>query len=138
MSIIQTNMSKFFNDRFYWEIIISIMLFGIAILTGFVLEFIINMLYFIIFLEIVRAASNFIREQKIKITLLIDAFIILTLREFIVNVVKVNKEDFSSFAMVFSSSVNFHIMIFSGVLVFLFLLRYVADRKLYGQRLEKD
>jgi len=124
-------MSKFFNDRFYWEIIISVMLFGIALLTGSVLEFIINMLYFIIFLEIVRAASNFIREQKIKITLLIDAFIILTLREFIVNVVKVNGEDFGSFAMVFASSVNFHIMIFSGVLVFLFLLRYVADRKLY-------
>ena len=132
MSIIQTNMSKFFNDRFYWEIIISVILFGIAVLTGSILEFIINMLYFIIFLEIVRAVSNFIREQKIKITLLIDAFIILTLREFIVNVVKINKEDFSSFTMVFTSSVNFHIMIFSGVLVFLFLLRYVADKKLYA------
>ena len=132
MSIIQTNISKFFKDKFYWEIIISVILFGIALVTGSILEFIISMLYFIIFLEIVRAVSNFIREQKIKITLLIDAFIILTLREFIVNVVKINKEDFSSFTMVFTSSVNFHIMIFSGVLVFLFLLRYVADKKLYA------
>ena len=132
MSIIQTNISRFFKDKFYWEIIISVILFGIALVTGSILEFIISMLYFIIFLEIVRAVSNFIREQKIKITLLIDAFIILTLREFIVNVVKINKEDFSSFAMVFASSVNFHIMIFSGVLVFLFLLRYVADKKLYA------
>ncbi len=134
MSIDQEKISKFFKDKFYWEIIIAVILFAVASLTGNVLEFIIHMLYFIIFLEIVRAVSNFIREQRIKITLLIDAFIILTLREFIVNVVKVNKEDFSSFAMVFSSSVNFHIMIFSGVLVFLFLLRYIADRKLYNQK----
>lgn len=105
----------------------------VALLTNTIVEFIIYMLYFIIFLEIVRAVSHFIREQAIKITLLIDAFIILTLREFIVNVVKVNKEKYSSFDMLFSSSVNFHLMIFSGVLIFLFLLRYVAHAKLYEE-----
>ena len=126
--------SSFFHNKFYWELIVAVILFGIAMLTSTIVEFIIYMLYFIIFLEIVRAVSHFIREQTIKITLLIDAFIILTLREFIVNVVKVNKEQYSSFDMLFSSSVNFHLMIFSGVLIFLFLLRYIADTKLYGQR----
>ncbi len=130
--------TDFFHNKFYWELIVAVILFGIAMLTNTIVEFIIYMLYFIIFLEIVRAVSHFVREQTIKITLLIDAFIILTLREFIVNVVKVNKEQYSSFDMLFSSSVNFHLMIFSGVLIFLFLLRYVADTKLYGQRSDSD
>lgn len=126
--------SNFLHNKFYWELIVAVILFGIAMLTNTIVEFIIYMLYFIIFLEIVRAVSHFIREQAIKITLLIDAFIILTLREFIVNVVKVNKEQYSSFDALFSSSVNFHLMIFSGVLVFLFILRYVAHTKLYEEK----
>jgi len=126
--------SQFLKEKFYIEIFIAVALFGIALAMGNMIEFIIYMLYFIIFLEIVRAVSHFIREQKIKITLLIDAFIILVLREFIVNVVKVNKEEFSSIEMVFSSSVNYHILILSGVLVFLFFLRYIADKKLYNKR----
>ena len=130
--------TNFFQNKFYWELIVAVILFGVAMLTNTIVEFIIYMLYFIIFLEIVRAVSHFIREQTIKITLLIDAFIILTLREFIVNVVKVNNEQYSSFEMLFSSSVNYHLMIFSGVLIFLFLLRYVADTKLYGQRSDSD
>lgn len=126
--------TNFFHNKFYWELIAAIILFTIAILTNTIVEFIIHMLYFIIFLEIIRAVSHFIREQTIKITLLIDAFIILTLREFIVNVVKVNNEEYISFHMLFTSSVNFHLMIFSLVLIFLFILRYVADTKLYGQK----
>lgn len=130
----QKDVNGFLQNKFYWELIVAVILFGVAALTNTIVEFIIYMLYFIIFLEIVRAVSNFIREQTIKITLLIDAFIILTLREFIVNVVKVNKEDYTSFTMLFSSPINFHLMIFSVVLIFLFLLRYVADVKLYGEK----
>ena len=40
-------------------------------------------------------------------SLLVDAFIILALREFIVNVVKVNKERFSYFEAIFSSASKF-------------------------------
>jgi hypothetical protein len=40
--------------------------------------------------------------------------------------VKINKEDFNSIIDVFASSTNYHILIFSGVLVFLFVLRFLA------------
>jgi len=122
------NTKEFLNNRFYIELLVAITLFIVAAFTGLIVEFIIYMLYFIIFLEIIRAVASYIREQRVKIGLLIDAFIILTLREFIVNVVKINKEDLSSFDMVFSSSVNFNILIFSGVLVFLFALRHFANK----------
>ena len=69
---------------------------------------------------------SFMREKRVKIRILIDAFIILTLREFIVNVIKINKEDITSFEMLLTNSTNFHILIFSGVLLFLFVLRWLA------------
>jgi len=120
--------SRFFKDKLYIELIIATVLFSIALITNSLLEFIIYMLYFIIFLEIVRAVMSFIREQRVRIGILIDVFIILALREFIVNVVKINKEDFDSFDALFNSATNFHILIFSGVILFLFLLRYIAKK----------
>ncbi|MDY0328569.1 MAG: phosphate-starvation-inducible PsiE family protein [Arcobacteraceae bacterium] len=120
--------SRFFKDKLYIELIIATFLFSIALITNSLLEFIIYMLYFIIFLEIVRAVMSFIREQRVRIGILIDVFIILALREFIVNVVKINKEDFDSFDALFNSATNFHILIFSGVILFLFLLRYIAKK----------
>lgn len=117
---------KFFKTKFYWEVIIATTLFGVAWFMGSIIDFIIMMLYFIIFLEIVRAVGGFIREQRVRITPLIDAFLILALREFIVTVVKVNKETGDSFDAMFHSSTNFHLMVFSGVILFLFLLRYLA------------
>jgi uncharacterized membrane protein (DUF373 family) len=116
----------FFYNKFYIELTIAIVLFVVAISTGDMISIIINLLYFIIMLEIVRAVIGFLREKRIKIGILIDAFIILTLREFIVNVVKINKETITSFDVLLSNSTNFHIMIFSGVLVFLFILRWAA------------
>jgi len=119
-------LKEFFYSKFYIELILASILFIVAISTSSMIEIIIGLLYFIIMLEIVRAVMSFLREKRIKIRILIDAFIILALREFIVNVVKINKENFSNIEAVFSSSVNFHIMIFSGVLLFLFLLRWLA------------
>jgi uncharacterized membrane protein (DUF373 family) len=119
-------LKKFFYNKFYIEIILASIFFIVAIITNSMIEIIIGLLYFIIMLEIVRAVIGFLREQKIQLKFLIDAFIILTLREFIVNVVKINKENFNSFDTLFNSSVNFHIMIFSGVLIFLFILRWAA------------
>ncbi len=84
------------------------------------------MLYFIIFLEIVRAVFNYIREQRVVLALLVDAFIILALRELIVNVVKINTEDINSIEALISSGLNFNIMIISVVIIFLFLVRYLA------------
>jgi uncharacterized membrane protein (DUF373 family) len=118
--------SNFYKDKFYIEIVVATILFIIAIAMDRLMDFIIYMLYFIIFLEIVRTVINFIREQKVVLSMLVDAFIILTLRELILNVVKVNKEDLTSFDALFSSPVNFNIMILSGVIVFLFFIRYLS------------
>ncbi|AXX86728.1 hypothetical protein [Malaciobacter marinus] len=118
--------SNFYKDKFYVEILVATLLFIIAIAMNKLMDFIIYMLYFIIFLEIVRIVINFIREQKVVLSILVDAFIILTLRELILNVVKVNKEDLTSFDALFSSPVNFNIMILSGVIIFLFFVRYLS------------
>jgi uncharacterized membrane protein (DUF373 family) len=125
---IKSKFSSFFQDKFYIELIIASILFTFALATNSLLEFIIYMLYFIIFLEIVRAVMSFIREHRVKIGILIDVFIILALREFILNVVKINKEELDSFDALFNSPTNFHILVFSGVILFLFFLRYIAKK----------
>ncbi|MBD3840593.1 MAG: phosphate-starvation-inducible PsiE family protein [Campylobacterales bacterium] len=119
-------LAEFYQSKFYIEIILATVLFMVAVSTDSMVNVIIYLLYFIIMLEIVRAVMSFIREKRVQIRILIDAFIILTLREFIVNVVKINKEDIEGIDMLFTNSTNFHILIFSGVLVFLFMLRWFA------------
>ncbi len=111
---------QFFNFKFYLEVLVATVLFLYALITDNIVEIIISLLYFIILLEIVRAVIGFIREQRIKIRFLIDAFIILALREFIVNVVKINNEKIDGIDSLLSNSTNFHVLVFSGVLVFLF------------------
>jgi len=108
------------------EIYAAIVLFSIAVILGQLIEFIIYMLYFIIFLEILRGLIEFSNGKRIRIRILIDAFIILALREFIVNVVKINNTNLNSIEDVFSLSLNYHILIFSGVLLFLFFIRFLA------------
>ena len=117
---------RFFNDKFYIEIILASVLFLIAMMLNMMLEFVIYMLYFIIYLEIVRAVINYIREQRVIISFLVDAFIILALRELIVNLVKINTEKIDSVEALLSSSLNYNIMIISGVILFLFLVRYLS------------
>lgn len=116
----------FFQNRLNIEVFLAAVLLLIASIFGLIMEIIIYALYFMIFLEIVRVLRGFIYENRVKLRILIDIFIILALREFIVNVVKINKEDFNSIFDVFASSTNYHILIFSGVLVFLFILRFLA------------
>ncbi|MDD3008174.1 MAG: hypothetical protein PHQ70_04795 [Arcobacter sp.] len=117
---------NFFSDKLYIELSITAVLFVIALALDKLMDFIIYMLYFVIFLEIVRAVVNYVREQRVSMTLLVDAFIILALREFIVNVVKVNKEELSTFEAIFSSSINFNLLILSGVILFLMIIRYLS------------
>ncbi|BFU78573.1 hypothetical protein ALC152_17880 [Arcobacter sp. 15-2] len=116
----------FFYNKFYIELILASVLFVIAIGTNSMINIIIYLLYFIIMLEIVRAVMSFLREKRVQIRILIDAFIILTLRELIVNVVKINEIKIDSIETLFGSTPNYHILIFSGVLLFLFLLRWLA------------
>lgn len=116
----------FFQNRLNREVFLAAVLLLIASIFGLIMEMIIYALYFMILLEIVRVLRGFIYENRVKLRVLIDIFIILALREFIVNVVKINKEDFNSIVDVFASSTNYHILIFSGVLVFLFVLRFLA------------
>ncbi|RXJ90442.1 hypothetical protein CRV01_04590 [Arcobacter sp. CECT 8983] len=117
---------RFFKDKFYIEILFATALFFVALSLNLMLEFIIYMLYFIIYLEIVRAVINYIREQRVVISFLVDAFIILALRELIVNLVKINNEKIDSIEALWSSSLNYNIMIISGVILFLFLVRYLS------------
>ena len=116
----------FFQNRLHVEVFLAFVLLLLASIFGLIVELIIYALYFMIFLEIVRVLIGFVYDHRVKLRILIDIFIILALREFIVNVVKINKEDFNSIFDVFGSSVNFHILIFSGVLIFLFVLRFLA------------
>jgi len=116
----------FFYNKFYIELILAIILFTIAVGTNSMITIIIYLLYFIIMLEIVRAVMSFLREKRVQIRILIDAFIILTLRELIVNVVKINKMEIHSLDSLLSSTINFHILIFCGVLLFLFFIRWLA------------
>lgn len=120
------NLNDFFHNKFYIELIVASVLFIVAVATNSVVTIIIYLLYFIIMLEIVRAVMSFLREQRVQIRILIDAFIILTLREFIVNVVKINKEEINSLSDLLANSTNFHILVFTGVLLFLFALRWLA------------
>lgn len=116
----------FFYSKFYIELILAVVLFVVAIATNSMIVIIIYLLYFIIMLEIVRAVMSFLREKRVKIRILIDAFIILTLRELIVNVVKINEVEIHSFNSLMSNTINFHILIFCGVLLFLFFLRWLS------------
>ncbi len=120
------NLKSFFYEKFYIEIIVASILFIYAMSTDNMITVIIGLLYFIIFFEIVRVISDFLQKKRIKIRILIDTIIILTLREFIINVVKINNEKFSGISEIFANSVNSHIIIFSGVLVFLFVLRWLS------------
>ncbi len=120
------NLTRFFKDKFYIELGVASILFIVALLMNKLMEAIIYMLYFIIFLEIVRAVINYIREQRVVLSILVDAFIILALRELIVNVVKINEEKIQSWNDLFSSSLNYNIMIISGVIIFLLVVRYLS------------
>ncbi len=117
---------NFFSDKLYVELTITAVLFLIALALDKLMDFIIYMLYFIIFLEIVRAVVNYVREQRVTMSLLVDAFIILALREFIVNVVKINKEELNSLDSLFSNAINYNLLILAGVIVFLLLVRYLS------------
>jgi uncharacterized membrane protein (DUF373 family) len=129
---------NFFSDKLYIEILIASVLFVIALATDMLMDFIIYMLYFIIFLEIVRAVVNYVREQRVALSLLVDAFIILSLREFIVNVVKVNKENLSTIDELFSSAVNLNLFVLAGVIIFLLVVRFLSvrtsQRYLFGRK----
>jgi len=135
-------LQKFYKEKLYIELIVATGLFIFALFTNSMIQFIIHMLYFIIFLEIVRAVANYIREQRVIISLLVDAFIILTLREFIVNVVKINDVSFANFDEVINNSININLMILSGIIVFLFFVRFLAvktsQRNLLNDRTKID
>ncbi|AXX89662.1 hypothetical protein CKA55_09590 [Arcobacter suis] len=122
----RTKIISFFSDKLYIELSIAGVLFLIALVLDMLMDFIIYMLYFIIFLEIVRAVVNYIREQRVTLSLLVDAFIILALREFIVNVVKVNKEELTSLEAIYSNGINYNLLILSGVILFLLVIRYLS------------
>lgn len=131
------DISRFFKDKFYIEVGLASFLFITALLMDKLMDAIIYMLYFIIFLEIVRAVLNYIREQRVVLSILVDAFIILALRELIVNVVKINEAKIDSIDGLFQSPLNFNIMIISGVVLFLLAVRYLSVKTSQKYLMEK-
>lgn len=129
---------NFFKDKLYIELSIALFLFLLALYLGMLMDFIIYLLYFIIFLEIVRAVVNYIREQRVVLSLLVDAFIILALREFIVNVVKINKEEYKTIDELFSSAINMNLFILAGVIIFLLLVKYLSIKTSRRNLLDKQ
>lgn len=122
---------KFLKDKFYIEFTVTTVLFLVALAMDKLMEAIIYMLYFIIFLEIVRTVVNYVREQRVIISSLVDAFIVLALRELIVNLVKINNENIESLDDLFANSLNHNLIIISGVILFLLLVRYLAVKTSY-------
>ena len=129
---------KFFKDKFYIEFTITTILFFVALAMDRLMNAIIYMLYFIIFLEIVRTVVSYIREQIVIITTLVDAFIVLALRELIVNLVKINKEETQSITELFSSTLNHNLLVISGVILFLLLVRYLSIKTSYNYIMDKN
>lgn len=129
---------KYLKDDTYLALALAFILFISALYLDKLIEFIIYMLYFVIFLEIVRAILNYIREQRVVLALLVDAFIILSLRELIVNVVKINNEKIDSIDALLASNLNYNILIISIVIIFLLGVRYLAVKTSQKYLLDKN
>ena len=121
--MIKTLVSK---NKFYVELSLASIIFAVALFMDKLMDAIIYMLYFVIVLEITRAVVNYIREERVILTTLVDAFVILALRELIVNVVKINDKNIDSWNALFTSPNNFNIMVISGVIIFLIVVRYLV------------
>jgi uncharacterized membrane protein (DUF373 family) len=117
---------KIEEKKLHIEVSVAVALFIYAIYTDSLIAMIIYMLYFIIFLEIIRALVDYTQGKRIKIRVLIDTFIILVLREFIVTVAKISKVQVGDFHSFINHSTNLHIFVYSGAILFLFLIRYLA------------
>ncbi len=116
----------FGTNKFYVELSLASIIFIVALFMDKLMDAIIYMLYFVIVLEITRAVVDYIREERVILTTLVDAFVILALRELIVNLVKINDKNIDSWNALFSSPHNFNIMIISGVIIFLIFVRYLV------------
>lgn len=121
-----TNMKMVDLKKFNFEVVIAAILFIIAVVMDKMMDMIIYMLYFIIFVEIVRAVLGYIQEERVLLRFLVDAFIVLALREFIVNVVKINKYNIESFELLLSNPISINLVVLAVVILFLFFVRYLA------------
>ncbi len=126
------------TNKFYVELTLASIIFTVALFMDRLMDAIIYMLYFVIFLEITRAVVNYIREERVILTTLVDAFVILALRELIVNVVKINDKNIDSWNSLFNSPMNFNIMVISGVILFLLLVRYLVIKTSHRCILGRD
>ena len=73
----------------YLEVIVASILFALAMYVKDPISVVINLLYFIIILEVTRMVIEYIRspEHRVKIRYLVDASIVAVLREIIIIVV---------------------------------------------------
>lgn len=121
-------LKKLLKTKYTLEIAISFVMFVIAIYFHNFIEIIIYILYFLIFLELTRTVITFITEHRVIVRYLVDAAIIFILREFIINVVKINIQEFENWDQMFNNHVVINVMLLSYVLLFMFLLRFLANK----------
>lgn len=93
--IIYRDLRKRFNNcsSVSLEVVVAIILFSVGSLVFSPIQIIIQMLYFIIVLEITRMVIEYIKskEHRVKIRYLIDAAIIAGIREIIIIIVDSHK-----------------------------------------------
>ena len=69
----------------HYQIIISVVLFGIIFLLGFPFyKSIILLLEFIVILEVVKMVSEFLEKRKLRLRFVLDVFIIFLIRDVII------------------------------------------------------
>jgi uncharacterized membrane protein (DUF373 family) len=102
------------------EVFVAILLFGVGSLFFSLVQIIIQLLYFIIVLEITRMVIEYIKskEHRVKIRYLIDAAIIAGIREIIIIVVDSHKIQEHVNQLVIYGLITFVLLIMRVIAIF--------------------
>ena len=128
MSLIKEYLQKGVLHCKYFRFFVATVFFILAIGTNSILEFIIYILYFIIFIELTNITAELIIRKHIKMRYIIDTFIVISLRELIVSVSKMSSSqpNYSDIFTFIQQAQNLNVMVYSGVILFLFLIKYIT------------
>ena len=108
------------------EVSVAIILFLYASISGNIVNTIIYILYFIIFLELTNLVFDFIAYMQIKIKIVLNTFIIIILRELIVVISKLGKIEITSTEMLWQTPSVYHIIIYTIAILVLFFIKYIS------------
>ena len=118
--------AKLKEHRTILEVAVATLLFLYASFSGNIVNTIIYILYFIIFLELTNLVFDFITYMQIKIKIVLNTFIIIILRELIVVISKLGKVEISSVEMLWQTPSVYHIIIYTIAVLVLFFIKYIS------------